>query len=195
MFEQCKEFSRKKLEERAQPNTRQQQQDDSQAEEPEEEESPDEAKQQQQAQEISVSEALRMPEGFYKIRGQLSSYTSLYCMVAGRKDSTCIKCGIINPGRRFKRPVFSVDTSIWRKCYTCFSDDAVPIIPEYIPTIDIELQDLVKISEIEKIWVHVFGKDTENIIESDVVTVTGNTYVEKKDGKTRSVPVMYSHII
>jgi hypothetical protein len=194
--EQCVKFATKKLEEKAQPNaTRQQQRkDDSQAEEPEEEESPDEAKQQQQTREISVSEALRMPEGFYKIRGQLSSYTTLYWMVSGRKDSTCIKCGIINPGRRYKKPVFSLDTSIRYKCY-CFSEDAVPIIPEYIPTIDIELQDLVKISEIEKIWVHVFGKDTENIIESDVVTVTGNTYVEKKDGKTRSVPVMYSHII
>ena len=55
----------------------------------------------------------------------------------------------------------------------------MPTIPDYIPTIDIELQDLVKISEIEKIWVHVFGEDTENIIESDVVTITGNTYVEK----------------
>ena len=55
----------------------------------------------------------------------------------------------------------------------------MPTIPDYIPTIDIELQDLVKISEIEKIWVHVFGEDTENIIENDVVTITGNTYVEK----------------
>jgi DNA replicative helicase MCM subunit Mcm2 (Cdc46/Mcm family) len=68
---------------------------------------------------------------------------------------------------------------------------------EYTTTIDIELQDPDKFSEIERIKVRLFEDNTKDIFAGKPVTVTGNLYVVRENDNpgNRPVTVLYADSI
>jgi hypothetical protein len=59
--------------------------------------------------------------------------------------------------------------------------DSLSAIPEYISVVDIELQDLETFSEIERLSVKVFEKNTYDVTAGEVVNITGHLHVIRKN--------------
>ena len=80
------------------------------------------------------------------------------------------------------------------------NDNAFPSIKseyEYVTTVDVELQDPDKFNEIECLSVHLFEKDTENIVLGETVSITGSLYVVRKNdnANSKAITVLYANSI
>jgi hypothetical protein len=103
-------------------------------------------------EEISVSEAIRRKKGYVKFKGQLMGYSSIYDMIVKVKLKCSNDCGFdktidYTEKPRFRSPVKELGKCPVKSC----AEEGLTLKSEceYITTIDIELQDPDKFSEIE----------------------------------------------
>jgi hypothetical protein len=148
--------------------------------------------------ELSISQALRIKKGHVKVKGQLIGQSTVYGMISAIGNITCWSCGTINSGKDYKKPVLSLKSELKnRKCINCEEPTSTEQALEYFATVDVELQDPDRFSEIERLSVHLFEKNTENIQVGEVVTIIGRIYMERKNdnGHNRPTPILYGESI
>jgi len=107
---------------------------------------------------ITVSQALRYHTGKYRVKGTITSLTSVFKMITS-VEYECSNCNILQ-NIKLPEPVFSVKAS--KKCPSC-SELSYLVRKDYINTICVELQDRDTINDLERLSVFMFDKDTQNI--------------------------------
>src|SRR5207249_6291451 len=93
------------------------------------------------------------------------------------------------------RPIFQSPLRSLRKCPNCDAFDiAINLAYEYISTVDIEVQDPDRFNEIERLPAKLFEKNTENINVGEIVIITGNLHVVRKNdnANSKAVTVLYA---
>ena len=113
-------------------------------------------------------------------------------------DIDCDNCGYHNRIDFSEKPIFQSPIRNLHKCPSCDAIDfALKLAYEYVSTVDIELQDPDKFNEIERLSVRLFEKNTENIIVGEIVTITGNLHVVRKNDNpnSKAVTVLYAQCI
>jgi DNA replicative helicase MCM subunit Mcm2 (Cdc46/Mcm family) len=152
------------------------------------------------AEEISVAEAIRRKKGYVRVKGQLMGYSSIYDMIVKVKLVCSNNCGFDKTIDYIEKPRFRSPVKELSKCPMKSCAEQGPTLKaecEYITTIDVELQDPDKFSEIERIKVRLFEDNTKDIFAGKLVTVTGNLYVvrENDNPSNRPVTVLYAQSI
>jgi replicative DNA helicase Mcm len=180
----------------------------------------------EQEQILSVSKAIRLlPEkgdhtDTKKVRGVISSIRPVFRMIAGEYGD-CLYCHIFY-NKHYEKPLFELPSNTFlRYCEDyenrdhplAYDDHGKPVYDEignqlrsrvrlniefeYRNALIIELQDEDKYDDLERLQVILFDNDTLEIRAGELVTVTGQIYIEKlnssKDSKLSSR--MYSHSI
>ena len=135
--------------------------------------------------ELSLALAKRSQSGHVKVKGTIIGLTPVYQMI---KSLTldCTDCGY-NKLVDYPIPIFKSPYKDASKCPICSKNaehgfnNTVTVDYEYIPVIDLELQDLDTYNEIERLSVKIFGNETNDVIAGEKVTITGNLYVVRKN--------------
>lgn len=133
--------------------------------------------------ELSIGQAKREKSGFVKVKGTIIGLTPVYNMIVS-VELCCDNCGYdtIND---FDHPIFKLPYKDKSKCPFCPKEQSIgnslSAIPEYISVVDIELQDLETFSEIERLSVKVFEKNTFDVVAGEVVNITGQLQVIRKN--------------
>lgn len=124
----------------------------------------------------SVSEALRTNSGRIDVGGMIISMSKLYKMISKIKFY-CDRCQKLTE-IEFERPTQKISNDD-RKCNTC--NEIVYTIADfnYVSAVNIELQDLNSFNDIDRLYVILFDKDTENINVGERVIVTGDIVIRK----------------
>jgi replicative DNA helicase Mcm len=148
--------------------------------------------------ELSVSQAIREKQGYIKVTGQLIGQSLVYNMISA-VNRDCYYCGYHNKVE-YKRPLFKSPIKERTKCPKCGGFDGsftLKVGYEYFSTVDIELQDPDKFNEIERLSVRLFEKNTENIVLGEIVTITGNISIERKNDnqKNKMISALYAESI
>jgi DNA replicative helicase MCM subunit Mcm2 (Cdc46/Mcm family) len=141
--------------------------------------------------ELSVSQALREKSGYVKVTGQLIGQSSVYNMISAINLS-CGRCGFHSSIDYGKKPITRSSYKEFNLCYSCTHEERGLTLKaefDYCTTIDVELQDPEKFSEIERISVRLFEHNTENVIVGENVTITGNLDVVRKNDNPQNRPV------
>jgi DNA replicative helicase MCM subunit Mcm2 (Cdc46/Mcm family) len=146
--------------------------------------------------ELSISQAIREKQGCISVKGQLIGQSSVYNMISAAVVD-CDSCAYHRRVDCSEKPVFQSPVRNLHKCPDCGESLAVKASCEYVSTVDIELQDPDKFNEIERLSVRLFEKNTENIIVGEIVTITGNLHVVRKNDNSNSkaVTVLYAQCI
>jgi replicative DNA helicase Mcm len=140
---------------------------------------------QQSPKEVSLAHAKRSQSGFVKVNGTIISITPVYQMIKSvTLDCTdCEFTKLIN----YPKPIFKFPYKDTSKCPISSrnsehsSDNTVIASYEYVPVIDLELQDLDTYNEIERLSVKIFGNETNDVVAGEKVTITGNLHVIRKN--------------
>ena len=77
---------------------------------------------------LSVSEALRIKKGRYRVIGQIITISSVYNMITAI-NLKCLNCGTVDR-RDYKKPIYALPTR-GSKCINC-SENSVGAEPEWI---------------------------------------------------------------
>ena len=141
----------------------------------------------------SVSDAVRMSSGWIKVRGVITSQTDVYQMITAT-ILTCNNCGnreVI----QYKIPLIALDkkSQVNKLCPNCNAD--LETSCEYISALCVELQDLDKFSEIERLPVILFGENTKNVGIGEQVAIIGENHVIQNRAKGKSFTYLYSDSI
>ena len=141
----------------------------------------------------SVSDAVRMPSGRIKVRGVITSQTDVYQMTTAT-ILTCNNCGN-KEANQYKIPLVTPDRRLQhnRRCPNCNTDLETSF--EYTSALCIELQDLDKFSEIERLPVLLFGENTKNVGIGEQVTIRGENHVIQNRAKGKSFTYLYADSI
>ncbi len=139
----------------------------------------------QLSKEISIALAKRSQSGHVKVKGTIIGLTPVYQMI---KSLTldCTDCGY-NRVVDYPIPIFKSPYKDASKCPICSKNpeqgfnNTVTVDYEYIPVIDLELQDLDTYNEIERLSVKIFGNETKDVVAGEKVTITGNLYIIRKN--------------
>jgi DNA replicative helicase MCM subunit Mcm2 (Cdc46/Mcm family) len=149
-------------------------------------------------EQLSVSQALRTDLEHFIVVGQIATVASIYNMVS----SINLKCSACNNERHIdyrKKPRITVPKGDSFTCDSCKNEEAAIIVtPEWIPALDIQLQDTEKFNNIERLTVKLFGKDTNDIRAGEIVSVKGYRDVTRRNeanNSGRHVTVFYSESI
>ena len=143
-------------------------------------------------QELSVSEALRIKKGHYRVIGQIITISSVYNMITAT-NLKCLNCGTVDR-RDYKKPIYALPTR-GPKCINC-SENTVGVEPEWITVVDVELQDNEKFNEIEHLHVKLFEDNTIDLRAGEIVAITGELNPDRKsDGRGKYFTILYSESI
>lgn len=133
--------------------------------------------------ELSIGQAKREKSGFVKVKGTIIGLTPVYNMIVS-VELCCDNCGY-DVNIDFEQPLFKIPYKDKSKCPFCpkgqNTGNSLSVTPEYISVVDIELQDLETFSEIERLSVKVFEKNTYDVIAGEVVNVVGQLRVIRKN--------------
>lgn len=133
--------------------------------------------------ELSIGQAKREKSCFVKVKGTIIGLTPVYNMIVSA-ELCCDNCGY-DVNIDFEQPLFKMPYKDKSKCPFCpkgqNTGNSLCVIPEYISVVDIELQDLETFSEIERLSVKVFEKNTFDVIAGEVVNITGQLRVIRKN--------------
>jgi DNA replicative helicase MCM subunit Mcm2 (Cdc46/Mcm family) len=120
----------------------------------------------EQPEELSISDAIRRKKGYIKIKGQVIGHSSVYNMIVKVKIR-CDNCGFGDELDFSKKPIFRSPLKEISKCpsKSCKEEGlTLKATPEYTTTIDVEIQDPDKFSEIERIKVRLFEDNTKDVL-------------------------------
>ena len=142
---------------------------------------------------LTVSEALRIRKGYYRVVGQIITVSSVYNMVIAI-NLECYHCGTEDRREYNKKPIYAPPTRGF-KCINC-GEGEMRITPEWISVIDVELQDHEKFNDIERLNVKLFEENTIDVRAGEIVAITGNLDPEKKgEGRGKYFTMLYSESI
>jgi len=133
--------------------------------------------------ELTIGQAKREKSGYVRIKGTIIGLTPVYNLI---KSVTleCNNCGY-KVNYEFEQPIFKLPYKEKNKCTLCpkaeNTGNSLSTIPEYISVVDIELQDLETFSEIERLSVKVFEKNTYDVTAGEIVNITGHLHVIRKN--------------
>lgn len=150
------------------------------------------------AVELSVSEAIRKKKGNVKVTGRLVGQSPIYNRISAI-NRKCSKCGYEKRLTYTDTPKFKSSIPEYDSCFKC-NGDGFPSLRsenEYMTTVDVELQDPDKFNEIECLSVHLFEKDTENIVLGETVTILGSLHVVRRNdsANSKAITVLYANSI
>ena len=130
---------------------------------------------------LSVSEVLRMNSGEIYVQGMIISRTPIYKMISCYSER-CInnECGYLKE-HQFEQPQSSISKS--RRCPDCKKEKMELFDIKYLNATTIELQDIEKFNEIERLSVILFENDTNDINIGEKVIVNGELHVEDNNPK------------
>ncbi|MGD9674010.1 MAG: hypothetical protein AB7U98_11095 [Candidatus Nitrosocosmicus sp.] len=132
---------------------------------------------------LSIGPAKREKSGFVKVKGTIIGLTPVYNMIVS-VELCCDNCGY-DTNIDFDQPIFKLPYKDKSKCPFCpkgqNTGNSISATPEYISVVDLELQDLETFSEIERLSVKVFEKNTYDVIAGEVVNVVGQLRVIRKN--------------
>ncbi len=126
--------------------------------------------------EITIFDAKRMQKGWVRIPGTIIGVSPIYNMVTNLQWR-CLECNYVSGSAidsgipRYKDP-----TRNQSKCVNCGEKSLSPEY-EYVPTIDVELQDPDTTDDLTRMWVKLFNNDTNDIRINEVVTIKGKLHV------------------
>jgi replicative DNA helicase Mcm len=133
--------------------------------------------------ELSIGQAKREKSGLVKVKGTIIGLTPVYNMIVS-VELCCDNCGY-DTNIDFDHPIFKLPYKDKSKCPFCPKGqnpgNSLSAILEYISVVDIELQDLETFSEIERLSVKVFEKNTFDVVAGEVVNITGELRVIRKN--------------
>ncbi len=144
---------------------------------------PDEKKESAVPRELSVGQAKREKSGFVEVKGTIIGLTPVYNMISS-VEWRCSDCGY-DAKIDFEQPIFRLPSKDTGRCMLCpkgqNSGTSLSVIPKYVSVVDLELQDLETFSEIERLSVKVFEKNTYDVTAGEVVKIVGHVHVIRKN--------------
>jgi DNA replicative helicase MCM subunit Mcm2 (Cdc46/Mcm family) len=140
---------------------------------------------------MSVSEAIRLSEeGPVIVAGKIAGITPVEQMIT-KIELQCLKCSAVptSPLDYTKRPRWRIFKSDLNKCYFCECEERAIAVAssEYIPSIQIKLQDLEKIDNtIGQLTAILFDQHTEGFQFNDIVNLKGHLYIMRNYDNDRN---------
>jgi len=134
--------------------------------------------------ELSISEAKRKQKGHVKTRGKIIGISPVYNMI----KSVDVQCSVCDNHNHviYARPMFKPHIKENSKCPNSDDDlhgsgSTAVADYEYLSTLDVELQDLEKFNDIDRIQVKLFEENTRDIIAGEIIEVTGHLHVIRRN--------------
>jgi replicative DNA helicase Mcm len=144
---------------------------------------------------LTVSQALRTNLERFQVRGQIATVTTVYNMVSA-VNLTCSGCSNQWKVSYEKKPKFNIPDTNRISCNGCKNEEAtINLTPEWIPALDIQLQDTEKFNDIERLTVKLFGNDTIDVRAGEIILVKGyRDVIRRNEGNNsgRYITVFYS---
>ena len=148
-------------------------------------------------QNVSVPQALRLHSGKVNVKGTIVGMSKLSKMIS-KISLFCEECSIKNEYVLEKFPIANT-IGFSRRCKSCARN--IKAIPDYTiidvedkNAIKIELQDIEKFNDIDRLPVLLFDKDTEDVTAGDAVIITGEIQIID-DANKRRIPCLYASSI
>ena len=138
---------------------------------------------------MSIPEAKRAQSGYIQVRGSIVGMSTIYQMYKA-DNVTCEDCGYDEPTNydipqsrphvkpRFKCPNYSKDHA---------KGDTATTEYEYIPTVDVWLQDLDKSNDLNRLQVKLFDNNTY-VNTGEIVDVVGHMNVVRANDNLNNKP-------
>lgn len=146
---------------------------------------------------LSVAEALRIMKGPVNVSGKIVGISGVQAMISGIQFE-CSSCSYRGEPLIFKsKPVWKTRIKERSKCPSCDptegNSQTLLATFEYIPAVEIQLQDTKRVNDIEQLNALLFSQDTENIPLNEVVTLKGNMHVVRKNDNpsNKLTPFLY----
>jgi replicative DNA helicase Mcm len=134
--------------------------------------------------ELSITKAKREQKGLVKVRGKIIGISPVYNMIKSI-DLQCTICDY-HEHVTYPKPTFKSHIKERSKCPNTTDDmhssgSTVVADYEYLSTVDIELQDLDKFSDIDRLQVKLFEGNTCDVVAGEIIEVTGHLYVIRRN--------------
>ncbi len=129
---------------------------------------------------ISVSQALRQEFGTVTTKGAIIGRSKVFRMIS-KVEFYCDICKKLNEPD-FQPPIFDLK-GIEKRCEYCNKLTRNALNPFYKNSVIVELQDIDKFNELERLSVFLFDGDTEEIGVGEQVVITGDIhplYIKKR---------------
>lgn len=147
-------------------------------------------RQEQTLVEKSIAEAKRMQSGYVKTRGTIMGMSTVYHMFK-KSDTTCEACGY-HEETEYSIPQYRPHVKprsrcpAWTKSHA-MGDTAVTEY-DYIPTVDIWLQDMDRFNDLDRLQVKLFDNNTNDVNTGEVVDIVGHVHVVRNNDNVNSKP-------
>ena len=143
---------------------------------------------------LTISQALRQIAGPANISGKIVGVGAIHAMICA-VHYECSACPYIGEAVNYtSKPIWKSQVKEYEKCPQCQNErKTLMAINEYVPAIEVQIQDTTKVNNIEQLDALLFGQDTENIPLNEVVTLKGNLHVVRKNDNSRNklTPLLY----
>ena len=130
--------------------------------------------------EVTIFEAKRMQRGWVRTTGSIIGMSPIYNMVTNLRWR-CLECLTIN-GSAIPNdiPHYKDPTRNSSKCVNCGEKKLSPEY-DYVPTIDVELQDPDTFDDLTRMWIKLFNNDTTDVRINEVVSIQGRLHVIRRN--------------
>jgi DNA replicative helicase MCM subunit Mcm2 (Cdc46/Mcm family) len=146
---------------------------------------------------ISVSRAIRSTEeGPANVTGKIVGMNAVQHMIS-RIHLQCSRCSAtqLSPLDYTSKPVWRSPIKDPSRSYfcDCGGNTATITATDYVASLEIQIQDLEKIDNFERLSAIVFGQHTEGIQFNDIVDLKGNLYIVRKydNPRNRLEPILF----
>lgn len=139
----------------------------------------------------SVSEAKRMQSGYVQVKGgTIMGMSTVYHMFR-KAELTCEYCGH-NEVTEYEIPLYRPHVKARSRCPAWTKNHAMGETAvteyEYVPTVDVWLQDMDKFNDLDRLQVKLFENNTNDINTGEVVDVIGHVHVVRNNDNLNSRP-------
>lgn len=143
---------------------------------------------------LSVSEVLRKDSGTVKVKGMIISRTPLYKLISTYTERcTNSECNYYQE-LKLEKPIAAIKES--KRCSNCNQNTIISSDIKYLNATTIELQDIEKFNEIERLSLILFENDTLDINIGEKVIVNGEIHIDNNvPKKGKLITRVYAHSI
>lgn len=136
---------------------------------------------------ITVSQAIKRNSGTVRVKGAIVTMSEPFKLIKSYSAiCSCNKYNKVFDFPVFKMPYLRNNESICNNCHTNLAYE-----PLFINALSIELQDVEKFSDMDKLSCILLDTDTKNIRIGENVIVKGTIYVLPKNQKGNLIPVVF----
>jgi DNA replicative helicase MCM subunit Mcm2 (Cdc46/Mcm family) len=145
---------------------------------------------------LTVSEALRTKIEHFEVIGQIATVTSSVYNMVSSVNLKCSSCGAKWEVDYRKKPRYAIPNKDSFSCDSCKNEEAsINLTPQWIPVLDVQLQDTEKFNDIERFTVKLFGNDTIDVRAGEIILAHGYRDVVRRNESNNSgryITVFYS---